>query len=157
MADVTQVPPLIKSSTPFLWQAWWMRIVGVFYVFLFVATAILKLPIRVLGPEGTLEKAISGDSMARFVEDTWVILGLALGAIGLALLMASRHPARSKVLVWTVIGFEFIWGIISDLYQITRGHPVEKILPWIIIHIVIITLGFLSLRNSPQENNPNSK
>jgi len=129
-----------------------MRIVGAFYLFLFVGAAILKLPIQLLGPEGTLEKAIAGDALARFLVDTWVILGLAICAIGIALLTASRHPAQSTALAWTVIGFEFIWGMISDIYQILRGHPIEKIIVWIIIHLVIITTGILALRNAGKRN-----
>jgi hypothetical protein len=46
-----------------------------------------------------------------FLVDTWVILGLAIGSIRLALLLASRIPRKAKVLVQTVIGFELIWGI----------------------------------------------
>ena len=42
------------SSTPLLLLKWWMRIVGVFYLLLFVAAAVIRLPIQILGPEGTL-------------------------------------------------------------------------------------------------------
>lgn len=129
-----------------------MRIVGAFYLLLFVAAAILKLPIQTLAPEGTLEQAAAGDAVAMFLVDTWVILGLALSAIGIALLLASRNPAQAKTLAWTVIGFELIWGICSDIYQIARGHPIEKIIIWIVIHIVIITTGILALRNIREAN-----
>jgi hypothetical protein len=133
------------------WLAWWMRIVGTFYLFLFVAAAILKLPIMALAPEDTLSKAGAGDPLAGFLLDTWVILGLALAALGMGLILNSRQAGSSIALVWTVIGFELIWGIFSDAYQLVRGHPVEKIIPWIVIHLVFITTGILALRKNRDE------
>ena len=130
------------------WLKIWMRTVGTFYVFLFVATAILKLPIQALAPEGTLDQAANGDGVAMFLVDTWVILGLAIGSIGVALWVASRNVAEASVLVWTVIGFELIWGIFSDIYQIVRGHPIEKIIIWVVIHVLFITTGILALRST---------
>lgn len=130
------------------WLTLWMRIVGSFYLFLFLATAILKLPIQTLAPEGTLEKAAVGDGVARFLVDTWFILGLAIGSIGVSLWLASFIPAQSKILIRTVIGFELIWGIGADIYQICRGHPIEKIIPWIFIHMLIITTGILTIKGT---------
>jgi hypothetical protein len=124
---------------------WWMRIVGIFYVFLFVAAAILHLPIQAEGPEGIMQRAASGDPVSRFVVGTWVVLGLMLGAVGLALLAASRFPAKATVLVWTVIGNELIWGIGSDLYKLARGYPLHLSGPWIIVHAVIILTGILAI------------
>ncbi|MDP3726276.1 MAG: BphX family protein [bacterium] len=130
---------------------WWMRIVGTLYIFLFVAAAVIRIPIRVLGPEGTLDRNAAGDVLAMFVVDTWVILGLALGAIGIGLLVASRAPEKAIALVWTVIGFELIWGLGSDMYQLARGYDLQEIGIWIIIHVIIITTGILALRNSPHK------
>lgn len=149
--DITESSQF-KEAPHAKWLTWWMRIVGAFYLLLFVAAAILKLPIQTLAPEGTLEQAAAGDAVAMFLVDTWVILGLALGAIGVALLFASRIPTQAIVLVWTVIGFELIWGICSDIYQISRGHPIEKIAVWIVIHIVLITTGILALRQARGAN-----
>lgn len=127
---------------------WWMRIVGAFYLFLSVAAAFLKLPIQVEGPPGVLERAAAGDPTARFVVDTWVVLGLALAAIGVALLVASRTPATARVLVWTVIGNEIIWGIGSDLYKIARGYAVAEPIVWIVMHSAIIFTGWQLLRKA---------
>ena len=127
---------------------WWMRIVGAFYLFLFVAAAILKLPIQALAPEGTLDKAAAGDALARFVVDSWVILGLAIGSVGLALLLASRTPSRARTLVWAALGFELFWGLCSDIYQLARGHSIQVVGTWIVIHIIIISTGIFALRNS---------
>ena len=128
---------------------WWMRIVGTFYVFLFVAAAFLRLPIQAEGPEGVLALAASGDTLARFVVDTWVVLGLVLGTIGFALLVASRIPMKSTALVWMVIGNELFWGIGSDLYKLARGYPLDVSGPWILIHTLIILSGLLALRKLP--------
>ena len=125
---------------------WWMRIVGALYLFLFVAATFLRLPIRAEGPEGVLDQAAAGEPTARFVVDTWVTLGLELGVIGAALLIASRVPAQAGALVWTVIGSELVWGIGSDLYKIARGYPVTAPGIWFLIHSVIIVTGVLSLR-----------
>jgi hypothetical protein len=128
--------------------AWWMRIVGALYLFLFVAAAFLRLPIQAEGPPGVLELASSGEPVARFVVDTWVVLGLELGVIGAALLLASRAPAKSIVLVMTVIAGELVWGIGSDLYKLARGYPFPVSGPWIIVHSVVILTGLLALRKA---------
>jgi hypothetical protein len=75
---------------------WWMRAVGSLYMFLFVAAALLRIPIRAEGPPGVLEAASAGDPVARFVVDTWVTLDLELGAVGVAASPTStRSPAVS--------------------------------------------------------------
>jgi hypothetical protein len=131
---------------------WWMRIVGGLYLFLFVAAAFLRLPIQMEGPPGILERADAGDVTARFVVDTWVVLGLELGAIGAALLIASRVPSRAIALVWFVIGSELIWGIGSDLYKLARGYAAPTPLVWILIHSAIIVTGLLALRSVRSSN-----
>ena len=130
---------------------WWMRIVGTFYLLLFIASAIIKIPISVLGPEGTLALSAAGDDLAMFVVDTWVILGLAIASVGVGLLIASHAPRQAKALVWTVIGFELIWGLGSDMYQLARGYELQGIGIGIIIHIIIISTGFLAIRNAFRE------
>src|SRR3954471_7856925 len=96
---------------------WWMRIVGVFYLLLFVMAAVVKAPIRAEGPEGALALAAAGDAMARFVVDTWVTLGLVFGGVGLALLIASRRSDQARALIGTVCGIEAA-GIVADIYKI---------------------------------------
>ena len=60
----------------------WLRCVGAFYLLMFVVAALVRLPIRVLGPEGTLERAATGDPTARLLVDTWTTLGLEFAAVG---------------------------------------------------------------------------
>src|SRR5260221_5602429 len=93
---------------------WWMRVVGALYVFVFVASAILRLPIRSEGPEGLLDRASAGDATARFVVDVWGTFGLYLGAVGVALLIASRVPHHARALAGAVLGIE-VAGIAAEL------------------------------------------
>ena len=130
-----------------------MRIVGTLYLFLFIAAAFLRLPIQAEGPPGILDHAAAGDPTARFVVDTWVVLGLELGVIGAALLIASRFPAKATAVVWFVIGNELFWGIGSDIYKLARGYAATVPVIWILIHSVIIGTGLFVLRqSSPEES-----
>jgi hypothetical protein len=126
---------------------WWMRAVGLFYLLIFVMAAIVKAPIREEGPAGALDLATRGDPMARFVVDTWVTFGLELGAVGVALLVASRVPDRARALIWTVGGMELA-GIIADIYKIVRGYDLRAPLTWMVLHSVIIATGVWALRDS---------
>lgn len=55
---------------------WWMRIVGVIYLFLSFAAIFLRLPISVEGPKGALAQAAAGDPLANFLVDSWATYGL---------------------------------------------------------------------------------
>lgn len=125
---------------------WWMRIVGAFYVLQFVMMALVRAPIRAFGPAGALAQAATGDPLARFLVDTWVTFGLEVGAIGVALLLASRMADRATALVWAVIGIELARGIIADVYMIARGNFLMGLVIWLVIHTIIIVTGLLALR-----------
>src|SRR6266550_4556677 len=126
---------------------WWMRIVGLFYLLVFVMAAFVKAPIREEGPAGALYLAARGDPMARFVVDTWVTLGLELGAVGVALLVASRAADRGRALIWTVGAMELA-GIAADIYKIVRGYDLRAPLTWMVVHSVIVATGLWALRES---------
>ena len=126
---------------------WWMRVVGALYLFLFVASAGLKTPIKIEGPVGLLNQAAAGDRTAEFVVDTWVTLGAVFGAIGAGLLVASRIPHRAIALVWTVIGLEAT-AIVVDVYKIMRGYDVAALVMGIVIHSVIIAAGLEVVRRA---------
>src|SRR6266545_7318370 len=93
----------------------WLRVVGAFYLLQFVTNALVHAPISTVGPEGALARASEGDPTARFLVDTWVTFGLEVGAIGAALVIASRTPEQAKVLVWAVIGIELARGVANDV------------------------------------------
>ena len=117
--------------------AWWMRIVGGLYVFLFFAATVLRLPIRAEGPKGLLDRAAAGDPTSRFVVDVWFMLGLYFLVIGASLLIASRAPSQATDLVWMVVGFE-VAGIAVDVYKLSRGYDRKAPVAWLVIHSVII-------------------
>lgn len=126
---------------------WWLRAVGIFYVLLFVMSAVVKAPIREEGPAGVLDLAARGDPLASFTVDTWVTFGLELGAVGLVLLIGSRVPDRATALIWIVAAME-IAGIVADIYKIARGYQLRAPLTWICLHVLVIGTGMWALRQS---------
>jgi hypothetical protein len=124
---------------------WWLRIVGVFYVLQFVLNAIVHAPISTVGPKDALALASAGDPLARFLVDTWVTFGLEIGAIGVALVVASRTPEQGRLLVWAIIAIELARGIANDVYMIARGYDVTVFIIWIVIHSVVILTGLRAL------------
>lgn len=132
----------------------WMQFVGAFYVLNFVAMAIARAPIRTFGPDGALARADAGDPIASFLVDTWVTFGLEVGAVGVAVLIASRHPLQARGVVWTVLAIELVRGILNDLYFIARGINVTGYLIWVVIHLVIIVTGLVALRLSTPTPQP---
>ena len=126
----------------------WMQIVGAFYVVQFVMMAVVQAPIRTFGPPGALSKADAGDSLARFVVDTWTIFGLEVGAVGVMLLIATRRTELAAGAIWTVLAIEVGRGLIADTYMIARGINVGGYLVWIVIHSVVIVTGLAALRAS---------
>jgi hypothetical protein len=126
---------------------WWLRVVGSFYLLLFVMVALVKAPIREEGPAGVLELAAQGDPLAKFAVDTWITFGLYLGAVGVGLLVTSRVPARARALVGTVASME-VAGIIADIYKIMRGYELRAPVAWMCLHGVIIATGLWALRHA---------
>lgn len=122
----------------------WMRVAGALYLIM-CAAALAGAPIRAEGPEGTLERARSGDPVGRFLVNTWVTLGLLLGVLGLALLYFSRTPEEARALAWTAVAVELAWGIPVDVFKIARGQKKAPSVVWIIIHLTIAGLGLQAL------------
>jgi hypothetical protein len=118
-------------------MTWWFRAVGTLYVLSGVMAAVVKAPIRAEGPPGVLRAAATGDAVARFVVDTWVTLGLVIGALGIAVL-AAHTPA----LLWVVIAVE-VAGMIADVYKLARGTPARAPVTWLAIHAAVIVSGLV--------------
>jgi hypothetical protein len=125
---------------------WWLRVVGALYLLLSVA-AVLGVPIKEEGPPGVVARAAAGDPLARFAVDTWVTFGLFLGAIGVALLIASAAAERARFMVTATIALEAA-GMIADVYKISRGYLASTHAPivWLVIHSIIIATGAWSLK-----------
>jgi hypothetical protein len=140
---------VVLKEAMMLSTKWWMRIVGGFYLLQFIPMALLRAPIRALGPKDALARNAGGDPLAMFLVDTWVTFGLEVGAIGLATLIASRDRDQSRALIWTIIGIELSRGIVADIYMIGRRGVLPVLAVWMVIHTVIIVTGLLSLRKAP--------
>jgi hypothetical protein len=123
---------------------WWMRVVGVFYVLLFVGV-LAKAPIKAEGPPGVIERAAAGDATARFVIDVWTTLGLALFVLGASLLYFSWIVVDVRPLVCTIVALELFWGIPIDIYKIARGYPKRMLFVWIAIHVAIVSTGLAAV------------
>lgn len=129
---------------------WWMRIVGSFYLLLFVVGAIIKLPVTQTLAQGGVE--LQPANLAhRFLVDTWVMFGLELGVIGAALWVASAKPYQNRILLWTVLGLELVRGIVDDIYMLARGYETAFYVGWIVIHSLIIASGLWTLRRATAE------
>jgi hypothetical protein len=126
---------------------WWMRAVGSLYIFVFLAAAVLRLPIRGEGPAGILAAAEAHDPTAIFILDTWTMFGLMMGAVGVGLLRFSREPDRAAALVWTVMGIE-LCGIVTDIVKLSHGYVVGPPVVWMAIHAAVIVTGYLSVRGA---------
>jgi len=127
---------------------WWLRVVGAFYIVVFVAVVFVKAPLDAEGPPGVLARAQSGDATARFVIDTWTTFGLHLGALGVALLVLGVRGARH---VTTVIGVAValeIAGIVADVNKLGRGYPLGSPVTWMAIHTLIIATGIFAIRRA---------
>jgi len=124
----------------------WMRVVGVFYLLQFVMMAVVRAPIRAVGPRGALAQAEAGEPLAKFLVDTWLTFGLEVGAIGAALLVASRYPRQARGVAWTVLGIELTRGILNDVYLLARGYRVSVYAIWIVVHTLVIVTGLRCLR-----------
>lgn len=127
---------------------WWLRIVGGFYGLL----TLMNLGFLFLSPEAlkdTLPAPMSGDPLAvRAFADAWLVFVLELGALGAAMLYASRRPERSGSLIVAIILAEVFRGIFADVIWITRGYAAASYIPFIVIHVIIIVTGILFWRRA---------
>jgi hypothetical protein len=127
---------------------WWLRIVGGFYVLL----TLMNLGFLFLSPEAlkdTLPAPLSGDPLAiRAFADAWLVFVFELGALGAAMLYASRRPEQSGSLIVAIILAELFRGIFADAIWITRGYSAASYVPFIVIHAIIIFTGILFWRQA---------
>jgi hypothetical protein len=128
--------------------AWWMRIVGGFYLVMGIFNTPPIIEARLLTQYPSL--GVPTDSAAaRALIDTWFMFGLEVIVIGASLVYLSRDPLRHIALIWVVIAMEALRGIVFDLYLIAQGYEnVVVYVAWIIVHLVIIVTGVHSIRYS---------
>jgi hypothetical protein len=125
---------------------WWLRIVGVFYLFL----TLLNLWAIFFNPDFfRANLPYQADNLVvRVFSEAWLAFILELGVLGGMLLYASRQPERSRLLVLTVIWAEVFRGIVDDVFFLSRGYPTMSYIPFIVIHLIIIITGIIFLREA---------
>jgi hypothetical protein len=131
----------------------WMKVVGALYVvnaLLLVATYLIPA----IG-EASVEARVAGadpsNPLYAFALDTWLMFGLELLVVGVALWIASRAAWANRILAVTVIALELIRGIVDDLIWIASGYPSASYVGWILLHTAIILTGILVLRRAHAE------
>jgi hypothetical protein len=125
---------------------WWMLIVGVFYL----AMTLMNVIGIGLDSDGSMVRdstpfTIDDNGVHAFV-DAWMTFIFALGALGLVLLFASTRPHRGGMLVLTIVMGELAFGVGGDIWLIARGYSAAAYVPFIAVHLVIITTGVMLLR-----------
>lgn len=129
---------------------WWLRGVGIFYLFLtavnlyaiFINTQFLKLDIPFP----------VDDAGFRITLDFWLTFILDLLVVGAFLLWASREPLKHINLVWLVIWLELIRGVADDFYLIARGYDAGFYTGFTVVHIIIIATGIIFARQASAQN-----
>ncbi|GAB4250668.1 MAG: hypothetical protein Kow0027_14200 [Saprospiraceae bacterium] len=80
--------------------------------------------------------------------DAWMVFVFELGSIGAVLLWFSKNPLENKGVIWLVILAEIFRGVVCDAIWITRGYDAGSYVPFIVIHLLIITTGWWFLRQA---------
>lgn len=132
---------------------WWMRIVGALYLMEGGGLSLMALfatdefaAMWASAPVASLDEvAVRGTLIAGLPGVlTWVLLGIML-------LIFSRVPARARVLVVTVVAWELLVWVPSDLIGFFNGFAVGRVVGLITVHAVIGVSGMLVLRQAPKE------
>ena len=130
---------------------WWFRIVGGFYFLLGVVWSPLvgvNTLARQMFPN---YDAPIGGVADKFLYNVGAMLGFEWIVMGVYMLYASREPAKHFSIVWLIIGYEILRGIIDDLFLIAQGYPIASYVGWIVIHLIIITTGVMFVRQAAKE------
>jgi hypothetical protein len=128
---------------------WWLRIVGGFYLLLFAMNVVfIFTDTSVIGD--TLPYASTPDVVDAFI-DAWGTFILATGAVAVNLLLASRRPHTSGSLILLMITGELMWGVLGDLFLISRGYAAGGYIAFIVVHLIIAGSGVALLRGGLME------
>jgi len=132
---------------------WWLRIVGALYLLEGGGLSLMALfatdefaAMWASAPVGSLDEvAVRGTLIAGLPGVlTWVLLGSMM-------LIFSRVPARARVLVITVVAWELLVWLPSDLVGVFNGFAVGRAVGLIAVHALIGISGLLILRQAPKE------
>lgn len=131
---------------------WWFRVVGAFYLLL---TAMNLWAIFLGGGQmlaDTLPAPMNADALAvRAFIDAWMVFVFELGVLGAMALVASREPAKNRIMAWTIVWAEVFRGIVADAIWIARGYSFSSYAIFIVIHLIIIATGVMFARQAQAE------
>ena len=131
---------------------WWFRIVGTFYLLLTAMnlSALFFTDGQMFAD--TLPAPMGADAYAvRTFADAWMVFVFELGVLGAMTWVASREPAKHRIMAWVIIWAEVFRGIVGDVIWITRGYAVSSYAIFIVIHLIIIITGVLFVRQVQAE------
>jgi len=123
---------------------WWLRIVGVFYLFL----ALGSIGVVFFNPNlfGSIIPFRTDEISLHAFSDAWLIFVLELGVLGVIMLYYARASAQNRILVLTVSILELIRGAGGDLLWMSRGWPTTTYIPFTIVHLLIAGTGLYFLQ-----------
>jgi BphX-like protein len=123
---------------------WWLRIVGVFYLVL----ALASVWVLFVNPYffGSMFPFRGNELSLRAFSDAWLIFTLELGVLGVIMLYYARDSSQNRTLILTISILELIRGAGGDLLWMSRGWPKENYIPFMIVHLLIAGTGLYFLR-----------
>ncbi len=127
---------------------WWFRSVGGFYFLLGLAWSPLMGVNALARQMFPNYDAPIGGVADKFLFNVGAMLGFEWIVIGAYMIYASREPAKHFSIVWLVIGYEILRGIVDDLFLIAQGYPAASYAVWIVIHLIIIVTGVVFARQA---------
>ena len=131
---------------------WWFRVVGGFYLLL---TAMNLWALFLGGTQmfaDILPAPMNTDALAvRAFGDAWMEFVFELGVLGAMALVASREPAKNRIMAWVIIWAEVFRGIVGDVIWITRGYDAASYAIFIVIHLAIVVTGVMFVRQARAE------
>ncbi|MBI4790318.1 MAG: BphX family protein [Chloroflexi bacterium] len=130
---------------------WWFRIVGAFYLLLGVVWSPLVGVNALMRQMYPNYDAPVGGVADKLFYNVGGMLGFEWIVMGAFMLYASREPAKHFSIVWLVVGYEILRGIVDDLFLIAQGYPIAGYAAWIVVHLIIIVAGVTFVRRATAE------
>ncbi|MBI5654021.1 MAG: BphX family protein [Chloroflexi bacterium] len=130
---------------------WWFRIVGGFYFLLGLVWSPLMGVNALARQMFPGYDAPVGGVADKFLFNVGAMLGFEWIVMGAYMIYASREPAKHYSIVWLIVGYEILRGIVDDLFLIAQGYPVTSYVAWIVIHLIIITTAVMFTRQASQK------
>lgn len=121
---------------------WWLRIVGVWYLFLGVMNAAFVFFNPLVAAAGFFPPTYSPDGRTiQAVNDAYLPSVFAFLVLGILMLYFSREPERGRIVVLIVALLELGAWIVTDLVWAAHAFALEFVIPFFTIHLVIGVTG----------------